>query len=444
MERIPAELVLEVLQYAGAIVPRTVVDGLCEKIVHEASSRPKKNSSESPSAHQELNGLLHSALKVKAALVLVCKPWHTMFTPFLYSTFHAKGTHATRVFLKTLEMKPDLRTYIRQVIASPVNLESWTPDDPDAIDNLVSLYPDVTQFIILKRDDFYHDQHTPRASKPLIERTRREWNHLRYLMVSSLTWESFVAYVVAIADSSNLEKLHIHRVRGHGMDLTEARGFLPPHRDLFSLHELVISNADSYCLDLLRSYQFSQLRSFTFHGNTDNSTDLALAAFLGPVFYSLEYLSLPYSALHNQRAVLPDGPYIRSTRLKTLTLTFRSLCDASGGPKFPRIPLHKVEILRITGRDESDYKLLTQNGFCVWLGGLCDKRRMTDLYELRMDIVSGELKKEDMEKLDSSLKRLETSFQAKKIVLKVLNASTTTFETLSVALDAARLRIVAE
>jgi hypothetical protein len=310
MERMPAELVLEVLQHARAIVPQSVLDALCERIAREGSPLLRRSPVEPPTARHELDDLLHGAVGVHAALVLVCRPWYKLFAPFLYYIFYARSPHAAQVILKALEMNPDLRTQIRQIIAIPAGPRSWTPQFSDTIDNLVSLCPNVVRLTLLQRDDFLYES-GPLASRPLIERTHHEWNHLRHLTVSSLTWDSFVSYVVAVAESSKLENLHIYGVGSQGIDISKARGFLPRRRDLFSLRELTISNADSQCLDLLRSYRFSHLRSFTFHGDIEDLTEPALAAFLGPVFYTLEYLSLPYSALRNERVVLP----MDSTRL---------------------------------------------------------------------------------------------------------------------------------
>jgi len=438
MESIPVELVLEILQYSGAIISQNVLDALCQRMsdVRERRLRHKKNPPEPPSAHQELDYLLHGALKINAALALVCRQWHEIFVPFLYSTFYARSSHAAKFILRTLEANPALCTHIWQIIAIPADLESWTPHFPDAIDTLVSLCPNVVRFTLFHRDVFSDGESGPLASKPLIQRTRRQWNHLRYLTVSSLTWDSLVTYIIAIAGSSKLQNLHIHDVGIQRINFTEARGYLPPHRDLFSLRELAISNADSHCLDLLRYFRFSRLRSFTFHGDVDDFTELALAAFLGPDFFSLEYLSLPYSTLRHHRIILPSGSYTISTRLKTLVLTFINLGDTIGAPKFPRVPLHRVETLRITSAREPSYTLLTQNSFRVWLGGLCDKRRMPDLSELRIDVALRTLKKEDMETVEPRLRDIETSLRAKKVVLKVLDASGTKFATLSAVLDA--------
>jgi hypothetical protein len=88
------------------------------------------------------------------------------------------------------------------------------------------------------------------------------------------------------------------------------------------------------------------------------------------------------------------------------------------------------------------YTLLTNNSFRVWLGGLCDKRRMPDLSLVRIDVVPGELKKENIEMLELSLNKIETSLRAKKVVLKVLDASGTKLVTLSAALEAAWLKLV--
>lgn len=441
MDRIPAELALEVLQYAGAIISQHVLDALCERMsdVRELRLRGEVNPSEPPSAHQRLDDLLHGALKIKAALVLVCSQWHKIFMPLLYSTFYARRSHAVNVILKTLEVNPSLCTHVWQIIAIPANRESWTPNFPDAIDDLVSICPSVIRFTVLCRDNLTDEEGGSLGSRPLIQRTAREWNHLQYLMVSSLTWDSFITYVVAIAGSSKLENLHIHGVSIQRIDLTEARDLLPPRRDLFGLRALVIRNADSHCLDILRSYRFSKLRSFTFHGVIDDLTELALAALLGTDFFSLEYLSLPYSALCTQRVILPSGSYTISTRLKTLVLTFSSLHDAVGTPKFPRLPLHRVETLRIIGTREPSWTLLANKNFRVWLGGLCDKRRMPDLSQIRIDIVLGKLQKEDMEMIGPPLREMERSFRAKRVVLKVLDASRTTFETPSAALNAASL-----
>jgi hypothetical protein len=446
MERIPAELVIEILQHAGAIVSQRVLDALCERIpaVRRPRARQKKDPPEPPSAHQELDGLLQSAVKVKAALVLVCRQWRTLFVPYLYSISYVRSARAAKTILKTLEVHPELGTHIRQIIAIPANLESWTPHFPDIIDSLVSLCPDVVRFTLLHRDNSTEEEYEPLASRPLIQRTSREWNHLRHLMVSSLTWDSFVTYVVAIAGSSKLQSLHIYGVSIQRVDLTEARGFLPPYRDLFSLRELAITNANSHCLDLLRSYRFSRLRSFTFYGDVDNLTELSLAAFLGPDFFSLEYLSLPYSALRVQRVILPSGSYTIRTRLRTIVLTLLYLGDAIGAPKFPRIPLHRVETIQIAVTHEPSSTLLAKSSFRVWLGGLCDKRRMPDLCQIRMDIVLGRLEKEDLERVEPSLRKIERSLRAKKVVLKVLDASGTKFETLSAALGAKSLRIMGD
>jgi len=448
MERIPVELVLETLQLAGAIVSQHVLDALCKRISADRwpGLHSKKDLSEPPSAHQELDDLLHGAVKVKAALVLVCRKWHKIFAPYLYSISYARSTRAAEVILKTLEVRSDLRAHIRQIIAIPSNLESWTPHFSDAIDSLVSLCPNIVRFTLLHRDISIStdEENRPLARRPLIQRTYREWNQLRHVTVSSLTWESFVAYVVAIAGSSMLQSLHIHDVSIRGLDVTEARGFLPPHRDLFSLQELVITNADSHCLDLLRSYRFSRLRSFTFYGGVNNLTELSLAAFLGPDFFSLEYLSLPYSALRTQRVIFPSGSYTIRTQLKTLVLTFPFLDDATGAPKFPRIPLHRVETIRITSKHEPPSKVLARSSFHVWLGGLCDKRRMPDLRQIRMDVVLGKFKKEEIEKVEPYLRQIETYVRAKNVVLKVLDASGTKFETISAALDAELLRVVWE
>lgn len=435
MERIPVELVLEVLQYAGAIISPAVLDALCERIsdVRDPSLRRKEYRSKPPSAHQELDDLLRGALKVKAALVLVCRQWYRIFVPFLYSTFYARSAHAAEVIMRILEVNIDLRAHIRHVIAIPTDLESWSPHFPDAIDGLVSLCPEVVRLTLLFRDNLTDDEGGP----PLIQRTARKWDHLRHLTVSSLTWESFVAYVVAIAGSSKLQSLHIDGVRIQRIDLTEASGYLPPHRDLFSLRELAITNADSNCLDLLRFYRFSKLRSFTFQGDIDDFTELALATFIGPDFFSLEYLSLPYSALRHQRVILPSGSYTISTQLRTLVLTVSNLDNVVGAPKFPRIPLHKVETLRITGTNQPSCTLLTKNSFRVWLGGLCDKRRMPDLRRIQIDIVLRRLKKEDVELVEPFLTKMEASLRAKKVVLEVSDATGTKFETLSAALDAA-------
>ena len=439
MERMPQELILEILQYAGAIVSQHVLDALCGRISDVRGPRlsRERDPSEPPSAHEELDDLLHGALNVKTALVLVCRRWHKIFAPYLYSISYATTARAAEVILRTLEVNSDLRDHMRQIIAIPADLESWTPNASHAIDSLVSLCPNVAQFTLLYRDDFTNEA-------PLIQRTRREWNHLRHLRVSSLTWESFVAYVVAIAGSSKLQTLHICGVTIQSADPTEARGFLPPHRDLFSLRELAITNADPHCLDLLRYYRFSRLRSFTFYGDIDDLTDLSLAAFLGPDFFSLEYLSLPYSALRIHRVILPSGSYTIRTRLREIVLTFPFFDDAFGAPKFPRIPLHRVETIRIIGKHEPSGALLAKRSFHAWVGGLCDKRRMPDLCEIRMDIVLGKLKREEMEMAELSLVMIESFLLAKRVVLKVLDASGTKFETLSAAFDAERLREVEE
>ena len=436
MEKIPPELVLEILQHAGAIVSQHVLNALCERIsdVRRPRLRRERDSSESPSAHQELDDLLRGALKVKAALVLVCKNWHKMFAPYLYSTTYATSARAAKAIQWTLDVNPDLGTYIRQIIAIPANMESWTPDFPDTIDSLVSLCPHIVQFTLLHRDNSANEA-------PLIQRTHHEWNSLLHLTVSSLTWDSYVAYVVAIAGSSKLQSLHIYGVSIQSEDdLTEARGFLPPHRDLFSLRDLAITNADSHCLDLLRHYRFSRLRSFTFNGDIDHLTDLSLAALLGPDFFSLEYLSLPYSALRIHRVILPSGSYTIRTRLRTIVLTFPYFDDAVGAPKFPRIPLHRVETIRITSTNEPSGALLAKSGFHAWIGGLCDKRRMPDLRQIRIDIILGKLKKEEVENALPSLMNMEMSLRAKKVVLQVLDNSGTRFEALSAALGAERPR----
>ena len=439
MERMPPELILETLQHAGAIVSHRVLDALCERVSASRGPRLRRERDpyDPPSAHQELDELLRGALKVKTALVLVCRRWYKIFVPYLYSISYATSAHAAEAILRALEVNSDLRRYIRQIIAIPATLESWTPKSSHAIDSLVSLCPNVVQFILL-----YRDSSTDEA--PLIQRTRRQWNNLRRLTVSSLAWESFVTYVVAIADSSKLQILHIYGVTIQSVDLTEARGFLPPHRDLFSLRELSIINADPQCLDLLRYYRFSRLRSFTFYGEIDDLTELSLAAFLGPDFFSLEYLSLPYSALRIHRVILPSGSYTIRTRLRDIVLTFPFFDDAVGAPKFPRVPLHRVETIRIIGKHEPSGLVLAKGSFHAWVGGLCDKRRMPDLCQIRMDIVLGKIKKEELEIAKLSLRNIETSLRAKRVVLKVLDASGTKFETLSAALDAEILRTVEE
>jgi len=435
MERIPPELILEILQYAGAILSQRVLNALCERIsvARGPSLRRERDPSKPLSAHQELDDLLHGALNFKAALVLVCREWHKIFSPYLYSIPYVTNAHAAKVILRTVEENSGLGTCIRQIIAIPAYLESWTPDFSDTIDNLVSLCPYISQLTLLRRD-YSTDE------APLIKRTHYEWNHLRHLTVSSLTWESFVAYVVAIAGSSKLQSLHFHSVSGEGVDPTEARGFLPPHRDLFSLRDLAITNADSSCLDLLRHYRFSRLRSFTFKGDIDDLTDLSLAAFLGPDFFSLEYLSLPYSALRAHRVILPSGSYLIRTRLRDIVLSFPYFEDAYGAPKFPRIPLHRVETIRITGTQEPSWTLLAKSSFRTWIGGLCDKRRMPDLCQIRMDVVLGKLKKEEMEIVEPSLRRIELSLLAKKVVVEVLDDSGTKYVTLSAVLDAEMLK----
>lgn len=441
MERMPVELVLEVLQHAGAILPQDVLDALCQGIsdVRGLGLRRRKYRSGPPSAHQELEDLFYAAIKVRATLVLVCRQWYRIFVPFLYSIFYAGSLHPAKVILRTLDVKRDLRTHMKQIIAISADLESWTSDFPEAIDSLVSLCHKVVRLTLLDRDKLTSG---PLSGMPLIQRTAHKWNHLRHLALSSITWESLVAYVVAIAGSSKLQSLHIHRVSLQRMDLTEASLYLPPHRDLFSLRELVITDASPTCLDLLRFYRFSRLRSFTFHGDMNDSTDLALAAFIGPGFFSLEYLSIPYSALRHQQVILPTGSYTISTQLRTLVLTLSNLDNAVGAPKFPRIPLHKVETLRITGTNQPSLTLLTKHAFRVWLGGLCDKRRMPDLGQIQIGAVLGELKKEEVELVEPFLTRMETLLRAKKVALEVLETSGTKFETVSTVLDAACVKIV--
>ena len=56
-----------------------------------------------------------------------------------------------------------------------------------------------------------------------------------------------------------------------------------------------------------------------------------------------------------------------------------------------------------------------------------------------MDIVLGKLTKKEMEITELSSRKIETSLQVKQVVLKVLDVSGTTFETLSAAPDAERL-----
>ena len=444
MERMPVELVLEVLQHAGAILPQDVLDALCEGIsdVRGLGLRRRKYRSGPYSAHQELEDLFYGAVKVRAALVLVCRQWYRIFVPFLYSIFYAGSLHPAKVILRTLDAKRDLRTHMKQIIAISADLESWTTDFPDTIDSLVSLCRKVVRLTLLHRDKLTDDAGGPLSGMPLIRRTAHKWNHLRYLALSSITWESFVAYVVAIAGSSKLQSLYIHRVSLQRMDLSEASRYLPPHRDLFSLRELVITDASHACLDLLRFYRFSRLRSFTFQGDMNDSTDLALAAFIGPGFFSLEYLSIPYSALRYQQVILPTGSYTISTQLRTLVLTLSNLDNAVGAPKFPRIPLHKVETLRITGTNQPSLTLPTKHAFRVWLGGLCDKRRMPDLGQIQIGAVLGELKKEEIELVEPFLTRMETLLRVKKVALEVLDTSGTKFVTLSAVLDAACIKIV--
>ena len=56
-----------------------------------------------------------------------------------------------------------------------------------------------------------------------------------------------------------------------------------------------------------------------------------------------------------------------------------------------------------------------------------------------MDIVLGKLTKKEMEITELSSRKIETSLQVKQVVLKVLDVSGTTFETLLAAPDAERL-----
>ena len=61
-----------------------------------------------------------------------------------------------------------------------------------------------------------------------------------------------------------------------------------------------------------------------------------------------------------------------------------------------------------------------------------------------MDIVLGTHKKQEVEIAELSLRKLAEYLRAKEVVLKVLDASGTKFETLSAAFDAERLREVEE
>ena len=42
-----------------------------------------------------------------------------------------------------------------------------------------------------------------------------------------------------------------------------------------------------------------------------------------------------------------------------------------------------------------------------WVGGLCDKRHIRDLCQIRMDVVLGKLKKEEMEIAKLSLRNID-------------------------------------
>ena len=69
-------------------------------------------------------------LEVKTVLVLVLgRRWH------IYSISYATTARAAKVILRTLEVSSDPLTHILQIIAIPVNLESWAPNSFHEIDS---------------------------------------------------------------------------------------------------------------------------------------------------------------------------------------------------------------------------------------------------------------------------------------------------------------------
>lgn len=69
---------------------------------------------------------------------------------------------------------------------------------------------------------------------------------------------------------------------------------------------------------------------------------------------------------------------------------------------------------------------------------------MQDICPIRMNIVLVKLNNEGMEIAALSLREIESSLRAKQVVLKMLNASGTTFETLSAPPGAERLGTMEE
>jgi hypothetical protein len=445
MDKLPEEIRLEVLQCAGAIISEKDFCRVSEKITKESEVRRKGLDVHFSYHETELKEWWFAARAINVSLVLVCESWNRLFTPYLYSTFCAMSRKSSRSLLETLTFRKDYALHIRQIIIGRPVGEVWLPNYPVVVEEIVTLCPRLTTFIVVYRDDLMYeaqDYILPLSSTSLPQRTHRDWNHLRLLKASNLLWESFAAYIVAVAESSTLEYLHLDRVDGTRADVVNARQFLQGRRVLSALQTLNLTYVDPPCLHLLQSFQFPQLRSFTFQCTTVLPTDAELGTFIGPVFYNLEYLSLPYGVLQSRAVALPQIPHSHDPKLETLILTTSPHSDFKA-PKFPRIPLHRVRTLQVTGVHEPSYDRDIK-GFDVWVRGMCDTRRMPRLRQLQTDIRPSNLSVEQREFLRSRLEKPEAIMKQNYVTLKVLDASQANFENLSASLEAMRSAEVLE
>lgn len=426
MDKLPEEMTFQVLMYAGAIVPKEEGRKLGEEVVKKSQEGPNDRFSHYKKSMEER---WSRARAINASLALVCKSWNLLFTPYLYSTFFAASMRSSQDFLRTLESRKDYAHHIRQIILGrPVGeIEIWSPNYPNIVEDIVDRCPELVSLIVVYRDDLMYEERDyilPLSSISLSQRIHRTWTHIRFLTASNLLWESFAAYIMAIAESWKLEFLHFDLVDGRRADVGNAHQFIRGRRVLSGLRTLSLTRADPTCLHLLQSFQFPYLRSFTFQSNTALPTDVELGTFIWTVFYGLEYLSLPYGVMQGDPVTYPIVPY---PRLETLVLTASPHSDFKA-PKFPRIPLHSIQTLRLGGAHDARRAGGVEE-LGAWLTGMCDIRQMPQLRRLQTDIHM-----EQTDLLKSHLAMLEETMKQHDVTLQVLDASGDNFENLSASL----------
>ena len=426
MDKLPEEMTIQVLMCAGAILPKEEGRKLGEEVVKKSQEGPNDHLSHYEKAMEER---WFTARATNASLALVCKSWNLLFTPYLYSTFFATSMRSSQDLLRTLESRKDYARHIRQIILGrPVGgIEIWSPDYPNIVEDIVGHCPDLVSLTVVYRDDLMYEERDyilPLSSISLSQRIQRTWTHIKSLTASNLLWESFAAYVMAIAESWKLEFLHFDQVDGRRADVGNANQFIRGRRVLSGLRTLILTRADPSCLHLLQAFRLPYLRSFTFQSNTALPTDVELGTFIWTVFYGLEYLSLPYGVMQGDPLTYPTVPY---PKLETLVLTASPHSDFKA-PKFPQIPLHSIRTLLLGGVHDSrragDIEKLG-----AWLTGMCDVHQMPQLRRLQTYI--------HMERTDfvkSHLGTLEESMKQHDVTLQVLDVSEDNFESLSASI----------